>query len=347
MNPLVSIIVPVYNVEQYLPKCIESIINQTLSNIEVILVNDGSKDSSGEIINEYAKKDKRIIPIHKQNGGQGSARNEGLKIAKGQYVGFVDSDDWIDANMYEALVSEALKEDSDLVVCGRKGYDDFGKKHYDINLEKELINIDMNTVPDYLIDRLFFKHTFSACNKLYRNDLLKINNIFFGDVNEVGSEDALFNYCYLLCIKKISSIKGTFYNQFIRSGSTTREYRVGAMKRTANLLNNIKLYSDAMGYDKVAFRVMPLMLLFFQQWNYNLLKSYSSNFYKDFKLEHQSISSDKLFKSIERQLVFNQSLNIYYKRLGYRIYGTIYMKIYLCLSYFNLTSLATLIRKIY
>lgn len=127
MNPLVSIIVPVYNVEQYLPKCIESIINQTLSNIEIILVNDASTDSSGEIINEYAKKDKRITTIHKQNGGQGSARNEGLKIAKGKYVGFVDSDDWIDKDMYESLVSKAIKEDSNLVVCNRRVYDVNGK----------------------------------------------------------------------------------------------------------------------------------------------------------------------------------------------------------------------------
>ena len=101
MNPKVSIIVPIYNSEKYMNKCIESILNQTLTEIEIILVNDGSTDNSGKIIDNYAKKDNRIKVIHQQNSGPSVARNKGISTAKGKYIGFVDSDDYIESTMYE------------------------------------------------------------------------------------------------------------------------------------------------------------------------------------------------------------------------------------------------------
>ena len=102
----VSIIVPIYNVEKYLSKCIESILSQTYKNIEIILVDDGSPDNSPQICDEYAKKDDRIIVIHKANGGVSSARNAGIDIATGKYIGFVDPDDYIENNMYELMVNK-------------------------------------------------------------------------------------------------------------------------------------------------------------------------------------------------------------------------------------------------
>ena len=103
-NPKVSIIIPVYNVEQYLPKCLDSIINQTLKDIEIICINDGSIDNSLSILKEYASKDDRIIIIDKENEGQGIARNLGIKKAKGKYIGFVDPDDWVDIQMFEKCI---------------------------------------------------------------------------------------------------------------------------------------------------------------------------------------------------------------------------------------------------
>ena len=113
LTPKISVIVPVYNVEKYLRKCIDSLTNQTLKDIEIILVNDGSTDNSGSIIDEYAKQDKRVIAIHKENGGQSSARNMGLDIAKGKYVGFIDSDDWIELDMYENMYLALVKGNAD------------------------------------------------------------------------------------------------------------------------------------------------------------------------------------------------------------------------------------------
>lgn len=115
--PKISIVVPVYNVEKYLDKCINSILNQTLSEFELILIDDGSKDSSGLICDKYAESDKRIKVIHKSNGGMSSARNIGLDVAKGKYIGFVDSDDWIESDMYELLYNICEDNNCDIANC--------------------------------------------------------------------------------------------------------------------------------------------------------------------------------------------------------------------------------------
>lgn len=118
-GPKISIIVPIYNVEPYLRKCLDSIVGQTYRNLEIILVDDGSTDNCGAICDEYAARDGRIIVIHQLNGGLSKARNSGLDIASGSYLGFVDSDDWIELDMFEYLISNALSEDANICICGR------------------------------------------------------------------------------------------------------------------------------------------------------------------------------------------------------------------------------------
>lgn len=129
--PELSIIVPVYKVEKYLPKCIDSILAQTFTDFELILVDDGSPDRCGEICDEYAGKDSRIRVIHQKNQGVSVARNAGLDIAKGKYIGFVDSDDWIEPKMYETMISTAEKEQSDIVICGIRHYNEENVFIYD------------------------------------------------------------------------------------------------------------------------------------------------------------------------------------------------------------------------
>lgn len=125
---LLTVIVPVYNVSKYLEKCVASIISQTYSNLEIILVDDGSTDGSGELCDELSKKDKRILVIHKRNGGLSSARNAGLEIAKGDFIGFVDSDDWIEPTMYEEMHALMVNENCDLVECAVNLVNDYGTK---------------------------------------------------------------------------------------------------------------------------------------------------------------------------------------------------------------------------
>lgn len=140
-KPLVSIIVPIYNVEPYLIRCLESISRQTLSDFEVILVDDGSPDKCGEICDSYAQKDARFKVIHQPNGGISNARNSGVKMAQGQYLGFVDPDDYIVADMYEKLLNEMIAKDTDIVICD----------HF--RLEKEGIIPRHSFAHDFVLDR--------------------------------------------------------------------------------------------------------------------------------------------------------------------------------------------------
>lgn len=115
---MISVIIPVYNVESYLKRCLDSVINQSYQDLEIILIDDGSTDNSSKICDEYASNDPRVIVIHKQNAGQAAARNDGINIAKGEYIAFVDSDDWIELDMYELLMQAIIDTKADIVASG-------------------------------------------------------------------------------------------------------------------------------------------------------------------------------------------------------------------------------------
>lgn len=171
MNPLISIIVPVYNVEKYLSKCLDSIVNQTYKNLEIILVDDGSTDNSGDICDEYANKDNRIKVIHKENGGLSDARNKGMNIAKGEYVGFVDSDDYIAKDMYEYLYAFAVKNDLDVAMCASCDvYED--KIIYPKNFESIILDKKEKIIENIFINP-FGGAAVSVCSKLFKYDVIK------------------------------------------------------------------------------------------------------------------------------------------------------------------------------
>ena len=131
-SPIISVIIPIYNVEEFLPKCIDSVLNQTLKNVEIILVDDGSTDNSSIICDEYALLDNRITVIHKKNEGLSASRNIGIDVAKGNYLAFVDSDDWIEESMFEIMYNTIVTNDADMVVCNY--YEDYGMKRYPMKL---------------------------------------------------------------------------------------------------------------------------------------------------------------------------------------------------------------------
>ncbi len=180
-NPLISIVVPVYNVEKYLKKCIQSIINQTYKNLEIILVDDGSSDNSGKICDEFAQKDSRIKVIHKINGGQADARNKALDIMNGEWVSFVDSDDFIHSSHVENLYLQAVRNNSDICVCGFKIVDE----NYKI-IKSIKINFS-----DSLNGNLAFKYSLnskidpSLWNKIFKSSLFKsvrfVKGIYYED----------------------------------------------------------------------------------------------------------------------------------------------------------------------
>ena len=209
---LISIIVPVYNVEVYLEKCLNSIINQTYGNIEIILINDGSTDNSGKICDKYAKIDERVVVIHKENGGVSSARNAGLKVAKGNFVGFVDPDDWIAEDMYEKLYLEIKKFNANISVCKFKRVMD--RKNF-IKRKNCFDAITLNS-----IDSMYFMLTSiegygcAVWNKLYRVDFLKRNSIF--TTNSMISEDVSFELQEVYFANKIVSLPVITYNYYRR-----------------------------------------------------------------------------------------------------------------------------------
>lgn len=347
MNPKVSVIVPVYNVEKYLSKCIESIINQTLKDIEIILVNDGSTDNSGKIIDRYAVKDKRIKVIHKKNEGQGSARNAGIDIATGEYVGFVDSDDWIDSDMYENLYIKAKEEALDVAVCGRKVWSENNVITYKINMKNEILNDLQNDLPDYIVNYLLYTYTVSTCNKIYKSKMLKNNNIRFDNVKNVGSEDALFNIYVSLNINKIASVSDTYYNGIERNGSTTRKYMFGCMKRIANLLESIYGYCKKINKSELADSICPILLIFFQQWNYNFLKSYKKeDLFNSMVIEQREAEKNKYFKRAEKSFIVNRNAQVYINKMGYSTKGKLFIKLYMILSLLGLYRTAIKIRLI-
>ena len=167
MQKLISIIVPVYKVETYLPTCIDSIINQTYKNIEIILADDGSPDNCPDICDEYAKRDSRIKVIHKENGGLSDARNAGLEIAAGDYIGFVDSDDYIASDMYETLLNEAENNEAEIVMCRAYNVYDDDTTHYPTE-KKEIQMFSGNDILSALYDKQLDNF---AWNKFYKRSL--------------------------------------------------------------------------------------------------------------------------------------------------------------------------------
>jgi Glycosyltransferases involved in cell wall biogenesis len=212
MKPLISIIVPVYKVEQYLNRCVDSIINQTYKNLEIILVDDGSPDNCGKICDEYATKDSRIKVIHKENGGLSSARNAGLDIASGGYIGFVDSDDWIESNMYYVLINLAIENDSDIVQCGYWSVSEKGDKIRKFTYKNNKFTSNEDVKHAYFIS---YQLDVVAWNKLYRRDIFQSLRYMNGKRNE----DTFIMPEIVLITKKLFNTEQWFYHYVQRAGS--------------------------------------------------------------------------------------------------------------------------------
>ena len=219
MDPIISIIVPIYNVGKYLPRCIESILNQTFNNFELILVNDGSTDNSGVVCDDYAKKDTRIKIIHKSNGGVSSARNAGLYVAKGEYIGFVDPDDYIDKNMYEKLYRLCIDNNSDIAIC-RFNREINGKIQNKESTEEIIELNNMEAMNELFKGNLY---RFSLCNKLFSkkcfNDVLFPEGRIHEDLSTTyklfaNSKKAVYiDYYGYIYVKRENSILTSTYNE--------------------------------------------------------------------------------------------------------------------------------------
>lgn len=212
---MISIIVPVFNAAPFLKKCIESILNQTYKDFELILIDDGSTDMSLDICRNYALKDARIIVLSKINEGAGLARNLGLKIAKGEYIGFVDSDDYISPNMYEELYTSALKNNADIVQCGYIKVDENNNFLSKSNYQNIIIENNELCFKEFCKKRNI--DNYSPC-KIFKKETIK--DVFFG--NYSYSEDAFFIIQAFLNCKKLVVLSSNLYFYVQTKGSTCR-----------------------------------------------------------------------------------------------------------------------------
>ena len=237
MKDLISVIVPVYKVEKYINQCIDSIINQTYTNLEIILVDDGSPDNCGNICDEYAKKDKRIKVIHKENEGVSIARNIGLENSNGKYVTFIDSDDWVDEEYCKTLFESLKKQEADCAACGYNRVTGETVEKINSDNSEKLYNSK-----EYLIKILNPQTGLGFCHmKLYKKEIL--SGIEF-EKNIVVGEDALFNIKISKKIKKAAFVSRTLYNYRINSESVVKKYDKDYAKKYLTSMEVIKRYIE-------------------------------------------------------------------------------------------------------
>ncbi|MBO4956650.1 MAG: glycosyltransferase [Rickettsiales bacterium] len=276
-NISVSIIVPVYNVEQYLERCLNSLINQTLQNIEIICINDGSMDNSLSILKQYAEKDKRIKIIDQENQGVSVARNNGIEASQGEYIGFVDSDDYVDLDFFENLYNKAKKEDADIVEA----------KYYKI---KKLKNNSQK-----LINRSGIYTYYNFCFNIYRRQFIKDNNIQF-PIGIKIAEDTTFELEVLLKSNKtviLDKNKKSCYYYILRKNSAT-----------TNIINNIE--DKFTGFlESVKMRI-NLLNVYGHKMNNEILDKYfndlvNSIFYYSilYKIYDNNILLNSLYETIQ------------------------------------------------
>lgn len=262
---LVSIIVPVYNVDKYIKKCIESIINQTHKNIEIILVNDGSKDKSLNICKNYKNKDKRIKLINQENGGLPKARNEGLNIAKGKYITFVDSDDYVSENYIERLLSTAIETEADVVESNYLRVDEDGNIQSKSNIGAYFSNNTYEINKSFLENQKFKNF---AWNKIFKSSVIK--NFRFNPNYKLSEDYGFLSHLYLNVSKKANvedylyyyvNRKGSIVNQFF---SEKALYDIYVREDILDLYkkNNYKDF-----YEYVVLKIINLVYTFYNRLN--------------------------------------------------------------------------------
>lgn len=247
MIPKVSVIVPIWNVEKYLKRCLDSILNQTLEDIEVILVDDESPDNCPQMCDDYMKLDNRIKVIHKKNQGLGMARNSGLEIATGEYVTFIDSDDFVDLKMFEILYNTASKNNLDACYSGFNYYNDgvvYPKPEVQIpifyNGEGNVKSFVLDLVGPYPEFPREVKYSMSVCKTIFKTEIVKTNKIKFVSERIMASEDLIFELDFLPKATNIAVIPDCLYYYCNNEGSITRTYSELKYERIRKCLLEVK-----------------------------------------------------------------------------------------------------------
>lgn len=323
MSVNVSVIIPVYNKEKYLKKCLDSLINQTLTEIEIICINDGSTDNSLSILEEYSKQDSRIIIISQENNGPGHARNQGLSAAKGEYVAFIDADDWIELDSLEQLYNNSKEYDSDLVLFNAIEHlpdNQLNKRTY--------FSEDIDGVFNYRDKKdIVMNNYLIVCTKLHKLNFLKENKIQFSE-SELF-EDVYFHIKSTLNAEKITYVNKYFYN-YRRTEKNTRQSDSIRSNKSFIFLDTItdikSLLIEKNAYDElednfIKFKITELNNLFnnidilYKKDFYNLLKNdFSNNPIRESSLNKLPADKRKFYQEITESKNYEEYIKVYTKK---------------------------------
>lgn len=301
MNSIkVSIILPIFNVEKYLDRCMDSLLNQTLEDIEIIMVDDGSPDNCHQMCDEYAKKDNRVKVVHKKNAGLGFARNSGLEVAKGEYIAFVDSDDYVGLNMYKTLYDRAEADKCDAVFCGFRTEVKQNKWVYsdEVDADKlwrgkdvQLFMLDMiASGAGVKAERLY---QMSVWHSIYKRSIIEDNHLRFVSEREVASEDIPFQVDYLSKANTVAYIQETFYSYCLNGTSLTATLKPEKYARYKQLRACLLTKSSDAEYVS---RVNRLFIGYTRSHLYDIINSAWKNKVAMMK----DIQTDKVWKEINQ-----------------------------------------------
>ena len=259
---LISVIIPVYNVEKYIEQCIESIINQTYKKIEVILIDDGSIDKSGAICDEYAKIDKRIIVIHKENGGLSDARNKGIDIAKGEYITFVDSDDYVKENFIEDLYTAIINNNAKLSICNIIMVDEDGNTIENLGFSSDKL-VNGKEILKGICEYRNLIEGIVAWNKMYSKDFFKENRYPKGKIHE----DEFLTYKILYFANKVAiTNRFLYYYRKNDNSITSKKFNVKRLDFIEALEERLVFYNsykEKYLYNKTFERIINVIRIYY------------------------------------------------------------------------------------
>ena len=306
MKPKISIIIPVYNAQKHLRECLDSVVNQSFKDIEIICVNDGSTDNTKNILNEYSK-DTRITIINQENQGQGSARNNALNIAKGDYIQFVDADDWIELETCEKLYKKAVKDNLDLLLFQAINYDQNNDKYYEddyYNNSKLPHEFDNKTFTLDDISEYMFSIAVTPISKLYKRNIIEKYHIRFP--TRTFFEDNPFHWEVFLASKKISIMRNHFYLRRRHDASTTSKFN-DRFFETVNISNMVvNVFKKYNVFEKYEKQILNNKIGYLYQWYRNIEKEFKQKYMELLQNDFNKIKKDtKLYNKYTELLEEN------------------------------------------
>jgi len=325
MSEKISIIIPAYNSSKSINKCIDSIISQTYKNLEIIILNDGSKDNTLDIIENSKKKDNRIKVIDKANTGVANTRNHGIKVSTGEYLMFVDSDDYIDRDYIENMYIEMVENNSDVIISGMTSCKENGQIIQKISYKNKNENLKLEDITEEIINKLTFC---SACKTLFKKELILKNKIYFNEELKY-CEDMLFSFNTLLVAKKIRYINNTGYYYVLNENSATNKTDLKAIYKYCEdnvyALNYIKDNINCQEYlisnrliSKINIAIKKLINL--NDINYKLFKKEAITIYTKY-IKNTNVDKNINFSKINYESKINLLL---IKKLSQKKYFTYY-----------------------